>query len=244
MAAAGEAVLQVFSGTSPCVTSFDRCLNISSSGVSFKFNVNYTKNKRIGYAALRNVLQHRLRVCAFRGIYGDSHGKTGCIRSKFRSCKCRRVESVDGFTADDRRQTSFPSNSESSEPNVQDFELDGQLKNGNGGFASIDKLNSAGSIINTVHKVGAKAVEEEAWDLLRESIVYYCGNPVGTIAANDPNDSSILNYDQVFIRDFIPSGIAFLLKGEYDIVRNFILHTLQLQVMYSLDIKFSFQSLA
>ncbi|KAJ6938039.1 alkaline/neutral invertase E [Populus alba x Populus x berolinensis] len=33
----------------------------------------------------------------------------------------------------------------------------------------------------------------------------------------------------VFIRDFIPSGIAFLLKGEYDIVRNFILYTLQLQ---------------
>ncbi|KAL0390629.1 UNVERIFIED_CONTAM: Alkaline/neutral invertase E, chloroplastic [Sesamum calycinum] len=52
---------------------------------------------------------------------------------------------------------------------------------------------------------------------------------VGTIAANDPSDSNTLNYDQVFIRDFIPSGIAFLLKGEYEIVRNFILHTLQLQ---------------
>ncbi|MBA0558014.1 hypothetical protein Golob_015055, partial [Gossypium lobatum] len=62
-----------------------------------------------------------------------------------------------------------------------------------------------------------------------ESVVYYCGNPIGTIAASDTSSSSILNYDQVFIRDFIPSGIAFLLKGEYDIVRNFILHTLQLQ---------------
>jgi hypothetical protein len=74
------------------------------------------------------------------------------------------------------------------------------------------------------------SVEDEAWELLQESMVYYCGSPVGTIAANDPNDSDPVNYDQVFIRDFIPSGIAFLLKGEYEIVRNFILHTLQLQV--------------
>ncbi|KAJ4832679.1 hypothetical protein Tsubulata_041784 [Turnera subulata] len=80
-------------------------------------------------------------------------------------------------------------------------------------------------------KVTVDPMEEEAWELLRESMVYYCGSPVGTIAANDPTYSSVLNYDQVFIRDFIPSGIAFLLKGGYDIVRNFILHTLQLQVV-------------
>ncbi|KAF5806953.1 hypothetical protein HanXRQr2_Chr05g0227551 [Helianthus annuus] len=66
-------------------------------------------------------------------------------------------------------------------------------------------------------------------------MVYYCGNPIRTIAPNDPSDSSILNYDQVFIRDFIPSSIAFLLKGEFDIVRNFILHTLQLQVIEQCD---------
>ncbi|OEL16708.1 Neutral/alkaline invertase 3, chloroplastic [Dichanthelium oligosanthes] len=75
------------------------------------------------------------------------------------------------------------------------------------------------------------SVEDEAWELLQESMAYYCGSPVGTIAANDPNDSDPVNYDQVFIRDFIPSGIAFLLKGEYEIVRNFILYTLQLQVL-------------
>jgi hypothetical protein len=74
-------------------------------------------------------------------------------------------------------------------------------------------------------------VEEEAWALLRESVVSYCGSPVGTIAACDPNDASPLNYDQVFIRDFVPSGVAFLLKGDHEIVRNFILHTLQLQVI-------------
>ncbi|PAN37979.1 hypothetical protein PAHAL_7G138300 [Panicum hallii] len=75
----------------------------------------------------------------------------------------------------------------------------------------------------------AAAVEDQGWELLRESVVHYCGSPVGTIAACDPDDPTPLNYDQVFIRDFVPSGIAFLLKGEYGIVRNFILHTLQLQ---------------
>ncbi|KAH6794153.1 Plant neutral invertase family protein [Perilla frutescens var. hirtella] len=72
-------------------------------------------------------------------------------------------------------------------------------------------------------------VEKEAWKLLRNAIVTYCGSPVGTVAANDPNDKLPLNYDQVFIRDFIPSAFAFLLKGEGEIVRNFLLHTLQLQ---------------
>lgn len=73
-------------------------------------------------------------------------------------------------------------------------------------------------------------LEKEAWELLRSSVVSYCGSPVGTLAACDPTDTNPLNYDQVFIRDFIPSAIAFLLKGEHDIVRNFILNTLQLQV--------------
>ena len=88
----------------------------------------------------------------------------------------------------------------------------------------------------SAHKLKARGarsrntLEEEAWDLLHASIVDYCGNPVGTIAANDPTVSNALNYDQVFIRDFIPSAMAFLLKGEHDIVRNFLLHTLQLQV--------------
>lgn len=75
-------------------------------------------------------------------------------------------------------------------------------------------------------------VEKQAWKLLKDAIVTYCGNPVGTVAANDPGDKSPLNYDQVFIRDFIPSALAFLLKGDNEIVKNFLLHTLQLQVTY------------
>jgi hypothetical protein len=67
-------------------------------------------------------------------------------------------------------------------------------------------------------------------------VVTYCGEPVGTIAARDPSEPFSTNYDQVFIRDFIPSAIGFLLKGEYEIVRNFLIHTLQLQVMLSISL--------
>ncbi|CAL9765897.1 unnamed protein product [Musa acuminata subsp. burmannicoides] len=70
--------------------------------------------------------------------------------------------------------------------------------------------------------------EKEAWRLLKNAVVEYCGSPVGTVAATDPA-AEALNYDQVFIRDFVPSALAFLLKGETEIVRNFLLYTLQLQ---------------
>ncbi|KAG0500999.1 hypothetical protein HPP92_001071 [Vanilla planifolia] len=70
--------------------------------------------------------------------------------------------------------------------------------------------------------------EKEAWSLLRRAVVSYCSGPVGTVAAHDSMEVA-LNYDQIFIRDFVPSAIAFLLNGEGEIVRNFILHTLQLQ---------------
>lgn len=81
-------------------------------------------------------------------------------------------------------------------------------------------------------------IEKEAWRLLQEAVVTYCGSPIGTVAANDPGDKQPLNYDQVFIRDFVPSALAFLLKGEGEIVRNFLLHTLQLQVIINDSIVF------
>lgn len=139
-------------------------------------------------------------ISAFHGELKSRSNRSDRFRSL--SCKCRQVDSVSD-AINEKRDPFFS----------------GDLSaNGNGVFNS--SMLSGG---------GVSSIEEEAWELLRASMVYYCGNPVGTIAANDPSDSSILNYDQVFIRDFIPSGIAFLLKGEYDIVRNFILHTLQLQ---------------
>jgi ribosomal protein L21E len=69
---------------------------------------------------------------------------------------------------------------------------------------------------------------EEAWDALEKSIVYYQGRPVGTIAARDP-DIAALNYDQCFIRDFVSSALVFLIRGQPEIVRNFLEETLKLQ---------------
>ncbi|XP_057805033.1 probable alkaline/neutral invertase D [Salvia miltiorrhiza] len=69
----------------------------------------------------------------------------------------------------------------------------------------------------------------DAWESLRRSLVYFRGQPVGTIAAYDHASEEVLNYDQVFVRDFVPSALAFLMNGEPDIVKNFLLKTLQLQ---------------
>lgn len=104
---------------------------------------------------------------------------------------------------------------------------DNRYKNGRREFST---LETSVNDVEGGEKVESEA-EKEAWRLLKEAVVTYCGNPVGTMAANDPNDKMPLNYDQVFIRDFVPSALAFLLKGEGEIVRNFLLHTLQLQVI-------------
>ncbi|MBW4431958.1 MAG: glycoside hydrolase 100 family protein [Pelatocladus maniniholoensis HA4357-MV3] len=71
-------------------------------------------------------------------------------------------------------------------------------------------------------------VEREAWEVLEKSILYYQGRPVGTLAAID-NTLDALNYDQCFIRDFISSGLLFLIQGKTEIVRNFLEVTLKLQ---------------
>ncbi|GAB4839128.1 hypothetical protein Ancab_028656 [Ancistrocladus abbreviatus] len=68
----------------------------------------------------------------------------------------------------------------------------------------------------------------EAWEALRRSVVSFRGQPVGTIAALDHSEEE-LNYDQVFVRDFVPSALAFLMNGEPEIVKNFLLKTLCLQ---------------
>lgn len=76
--------------------------------------------------------------------------------------------------------------------------------------------------------MSAKIFVEEAWDALEKSIVYYQGRPVGTIAARDP-DIAALNYDQCFIRDFVSSALVFLIRGQPEIVHNFLEETLKLQ---------------
>ncbi|XP_050137616.1 probable alkaline/neutral invertase F, partial [Malus sylvestris] len=78
---------------------------------------------------------------------------------------------------------------------------------------------------------GSPAMVEEAWERLKKSYVYFKGKPVGTLAAMDPT-AETLNYNQVFVRDFVPSGLACLMKKEpdqRDVVKNFLLKTLHLQ---------------
>ncbi|XP_057962618.1 alkaline/neutral invertase A, mitochondrial [Malania oleifera] len=113
--------------------------------------------------------------------------------------------------------------------NIKSEEEDRTLSDGkSANVENLGTLNVSVENLNPKRREESK-IEKEAWRLVQGAVVNYCGSPVGTVAANDPCDKQPLNYDQVFIRDFVPSGLAFLLKGEGEIVRNFLLHTLQLQ---------------
>jgi hypothetical protein len=70
--------------------------------------------------------------------------------------------------------------------------------------------------------------EDAAWQAVENSILYYKGRPVGTVAAYDSSVEA-LNYDQCFIRDFVSSALIFLIKDRAEIVRNFLEETLKLQ---------------
>nr|CAD1843580.1 unnamed protein product [Ananas comosus var. bracteatus] len=96
-----------------------------------------------------------------------------------------------------------------------------------------------GSFSNTpnLNSFDTHLIRTEAWEALKRSLVYYRGQPVGTIAAADHSEDA-LNYNQVFVRDFIPSGLAFLMNGEPEIVKNFLLTTLRLQLWEKMIDKF------
>ena len=71
-------------------------------------------------------------------------------------------------------------------------------------------------------------LEQAASQALEASLIYYKGLPVGTVAAVD-SSLDPLNYDHCFVRDFVPSALVFLMNGSSEIVRNFLLETLNLQ---------------
>ncbi|MEM7594626.1 MAG: glycoside hydrolase 100 family protein, partial [Cyanobacteria bacterium P01_A01_bin.83] len=50
-----------------------------------------------------------------------------------------------------------------------------------------------------------ETIEQQANRLLEESIIYFKQKPVGAVAASD-SERDALNYDQCFIRDFIPAA--------------------------------------
>ncbi|EPS64471.1 neutral/alkaline invertase 1 [Genlisea aurea] len=95
-------------------------------------------------------------------------------------------------------------------------------------FENIGSIHSGFSTPRSYSTFETHQVVADAWAALRKSIVNFRGQPVGTIAALD-HSTEELNYDQVFVRDFVPSALAFLMNGEPEIVKNFLLKTLRLQ---------------
>lgn len=242
--AALEAAMQVISGTSPSISCFNASFGNVNRVLSVQSTVNNVRRRSSVSEQVhinRRTLHNRLRINAVEDAGGVFHGKTGVNRLEYMSCNCQQAESGSGLSAEEKNRTRFgvepnrptpvPRNTITGSPDIDEFKVVQQLKNENGSITLKGKPAAAGTINDKLRNITSNSIEDEAWSLLQDSIVYYCNNPVGTIAANDSSSTSVLNYDQVFIRDFIPSGIAFLLKGDYDIVRNFILHTLQLQVM-------------
>ncbi|GAB2276865.1 hypothetical protein Dimus_011577 [Dionaea muscipula] len=235
-----EAMLQIHFGTAPRLFSSNLSITKSDTSLS-QSSIHFSKKKKFRRIRSLNcslTRQSRVRLHQLQGISGSFYNITIPSRSGLLICCCQHAEVVSGATAADESRSWFVDNSEKIESvnslvngthllefqDVEQLKLEKERGLSNGNLASADTPTGLG-----FQKVGVDPYENEAWELLRESVVYYCGSPIGTIAANDPANSSVLNYDQVFIRDFIPSGIAFLLKGEFEIVRNFILHTLQLQ---------------
>ncbi|KAJ0427542.1 putative beta-fructofuranosidase [Helianthus annuus] len=79
---------------------------------------------------------------------------------------------------------------------------------------------------------GCPSMMDEAWTRLKNSFVYFQSKPVGTLAAALDPSAEELNYNQVFVRDFVPTALAYLMKvpsHEPEIVKNFLLKTLHLQ---------------
>jgi hypothetical protein len=76
--------------------------------------------------------------------------------------------------------------------------------------------------------IAKETIEQQANRLLEKSIIYYQQQPVGAVAAAD-SEREALNYDQCFIRDFIPAALVFLIQGKTDIVYNFLIETVGLQ---------------
>ena len=76
--------------------------------------------------------------------------------------------------------------------------------------------------------IARETIEQQANRLLEESVIYYNKQPVGAVAATD-SEREALNYDQCFIRDFVPAALVFLIQGKTDIVYNFLIETVGLQ---------------
>jgi hypothetical protein len=72
---------------------------------------------------------------------------------------------------------------------------------------------------------------DSAYTLLRDSVMTFRGSPVGTIAALASSDAAE-NYQDCFVRDFVPGALVFLADGEHEIVRNFLRTLLDLRTQH------------
>jgi Alkaline and neutral invertase len=89
-----------------------------------------------------------------------------------------------------------------------------------------------------------KGLKDIAWKELSQSkyLVYFEGEPIGTKAADVSSDSSAVNYDQCFVRDFVPVALVYLIKNQdivgvngevvpsQKVVGNFLATVLKLQI--------------
>ncbi|MEF8793049.1 glycoside hydrolase 100 family protein [Thiohalorhabdus sp.] len=86
--------------------------------------------------------------------------------------------------------------------------------------------------MNDISRAGDPAMGAELHrrgrDLLDRAVVTFNGQAVGTVAATDP-EAPALNYDQVFIRDFVPVALYYLAEGEPAMVRHFLIRCCELQ---------------
>jgi hypothetical protein len=72
----------------------------------------------------------------------------------------------------------------------------------------------------------SKTTIESAYVLLNESVLRFGDRAVGTVASLDAHAISE-NYQECFVRDFVPAALVFLADGNIQIVRNFLRHVLQ-----------------
>jgi len=73
-----------------------------------------------------------------------------------------------------------------------------------------------------------KTQREKAYEVLNRSLLKYNGKVVGTVAATDPALVAP-NYQECFVRDFVPSALVFLLNSQADIIKNFLELVLELK---------------
>ncbi|XP_061357045.1 alkaline/neutral invertase A, mitochondrial-like [Gastrolobium bilobum] len=219
-----------------CILSKSRHPNSSNSHRYYTFNT-----KIVGFIRVTNQNRRDFNVSGSNWAHSRNFSTSFCVN--IGSVRPRVVSMIPNVASDIRNHstsvdshvndTSFEKIYIQSGLNAKPLVIE-RIETDQTKLKEVSEERHDGSYVNidiSENKVEREVseIEKEAWKLLQGAVVTYCGNPVGTVAANDPADKQPLNYDQVFIRDFVPSALAFLLNGDGEIVKNFLLHTLQLQ---------------